>query len=504
MSILLAILAFTPIISSAIAILVFRKSALTSALIGIFIATILIILPTPFTMNWEGIQTVVTTALILTLSVALVIIPGLYFNGILSAQGIIDSLTVRVASLPLEKEQKALLLLLGVLPTIEALTGFGVSLFLGIPIFFRLFPPPYAYRLSLLGMNIMPWGTLALATIIGASLADTSIQALGTMTALTSTLIFPTIGVIAVFIMSPKAQLWQNGVTEIILGLVLSLSLYGFNRIGWVETAGITAGITTTVLGGSVLFWRKRVITSEPSPNDLPLFRVLLPYTLVLSLLTITRGIPPLASWLSQSWVISNNQVNLSPLSSPGMPLAVGIVLLMFLQPVSLEHQTIGKRAGMGIIALFGFIFLSQLMSESDMIATIATALREWEDQPYLLLATSPLLGMVSGFITGSNVSGNALLMSVQTEMGTVLGEPLLFSAVQNSATGYAVFTSLPIIVLTKLIAQDQISLKDHKTETIEQDLLRFGLKVAFWFYLALVLTAIILLNLPISLLISV
>ena len=66
----------------------------------------------------------------------------------------------------LKPENKALILLLGFLPAVESLTGFGVSLFLGVPIFLKLFPQKKALKLSVLGMNIMPWGTLALATII--------------------------------------------------------------------------------------------------------------------------------------------------------------------------------------------------------------------------------------------------------------------------------------------------------------------------------------------------
>jgi len=526
MSTLIAISAFSPILCCAIAILVFRKSAATSALIGILVAAIVIVFSSNFAINTVSMQTAGMTALILTLSAALVIIPGLYLNAVLQAQGVIDHLAVRVASLSIAREDKALLLLLGVLPAIEALTGFGVSLFLGVPIFFRLFAPPHAYRLSLLGMNIMPWGTLSLATIVGASLSGNSIPALGTMTALTSTLVFPSIGLMALIIIGQKAMLKQHGPIAIMLGITLSLSLYCFNRIGVTETAGIMAGITTTFFGFFILLMRRQsvqshrirlpkqeapVLTKAPvtvgQPNietkketgNLSLFRILLPYSLVLSLLAITRGIPPFYDWLSEIWIISSSQVKLSIFSSPGVPLVVSIILLIAFHPVQLDHQTIWKRVGMALLTLSGFIFLSRLMNESNMIAAIATALQKWESQEQILLVTSPLFGMFSGFITGSNVGGNALLMNVQAQIGAITEHQLLFSALQNSAAGHAVFTSLPIIVLVKTIAWDHVKVIDKKQETIEQDLLRFGFKIAFFIYVALVLTLVILQNIPIS-----
>lgn len=53
----------------------------------------------------------------------------------------------------LDNTHKALLLLIAFLLAIESLTGFGVSLFLSIPLFFSLFPDYKAYRLSIIGIT---------------------------------------------------------------------------------------------------------------------------------------------------------------------------------------------------------------------------------------------------------------------------------------------------------------------------------------------------------------
>jgi lactate permease len=100
----------------------------------------------------------------------------------------------------------------------------------------------------------------------------------------------------------------------------------------------------------------------------------------------------------------------------------------------------------------------------------------------YMLVA--PALGMLSGNITGSNVGGNALMMTLQQSIGASLDKGLLFAAVQNSSAGFAVFTSSAIVVLTMTIAKNF----ERNSVVSEHQLVSFGLKSAFFIYFALVL----------------
>ena len=173
-----AIIGITPVILSISIILFLKRNTVTGALGGIFFGLSVIAITNWFTLNSSQLLTAIFTSAILTISAAFVIVPGLYLNAILEGQGKIKKLSDTIKLFQLDNAHKALLLLIAFLPAIESLTGFGVSLFLSIPLFFSLFPDYKAYRLSIIGMNIMPWGTLALATIVGASLSQEPVNQL--------------------------------------------------------------------------------------------------------------------------------------------------------------------------------------------------------------------------------------------------------------------------------------------------------------------------------------
>jgi lactate permease len=492
MQIITPILAASPILLCGFAILALRRSAVVGAIAGILTAAGLSIKVSKFSIDLDGLCLMLGTTGILTLSAFVVIVPGLYLNAILRAQGVIGGLVTWIQSIRLDSEQKALLLLLGILPAVESLTGFGVSLFLGIPIFFRLFSPERACRLSLVSMNIMPWGTLALATVVGASLSGYSTVELGTATALTSFLIYPTVGVIALFILGGRFMLRQYALAAVFLGLGLSASLYCFNKIGFVETAGIFSGLAVSALGFimfRVFGQRSKTIREAVSDDTMPILHIFFPYVLLLSLLLLVRIIPGLHQWLADVWVLTSGRVKFSVLTSPGVALTAAGFFSFVFTPVKIDHIAVWNRSRTALSSLCCFIFFAQLMSESHMIATLADMLQQLKDHNGILMSLSALLGMVSGFITGSNLGGNALAIGMQQQIGSAINEGLLFSALQNSSAGAAVFMSLPIIILVMTIARDVVGEKKVLSKSAEYDLLRFGLCSGFFIYLALLIS---------------
>ena len=186
-------LSLSPLLICILIIFYFKKSAFFSALIGIIYSFLLIISYSKFNINQEIITNAFAISIIITLTVAFVIIPGLYFNEILNKQGILKNLVLSINNFPLDNEKKSLILILGILPALESFTGFGISLLLGIPIFFKLFSPMQAFQLSMLSLNTIPWGTLGISTIIGSKLTGYSTHDLGKMSSLVSFLIFPLI-----------------------------------------------------------------------------------------------------------------------------------------------------------------------------------------------------------------------------------------------------------------------------------------------------------------------
>ncbi|MER7010610.1 hypothetical protein ABT324_04170 [Saccharopolyspora sp. NPDC000359] len=372
--------------------------------------------------------------------------------------------------LPLPGPAKIALVVAGIAPTVEALTGFGVSLLVTVPVLLALAPPATALRQAMLGMNIMPWGTLGLATVIGAALASTDTAALGTATAVTSCLVFPLVTAWATLLAKPKRRVLAV-VVAVGAGGMLSIGLFALNSLGVVEAAGVLAGLLTTAI--LVLAAARRAGRLLPPPE------VLGAYGLVLGGIAVTRaatalGVPPLE--------LRAGDTSFALLSSPGLPLLAAALLLDRGRVHGADVRAAFTRVGRPLLALTGFVVLGRLMAGSGMIGELGSAV---EAAPELVaVLAAPALGMLSGFITGSNVGGNALMMPLQERLATSgVGE--WFAAVQNSAAGHAVFTSLPMIMLALAVAGDRAKLAEHT-------LLRFGLGVAAAIYVALAAVAVV------------
>lgn len=83
-----------------------------------------------YTLNLDSvISRDLPIVLILTFSVALVIIPGQILNSLLQASGTIKEIGARLETVKLSPVKMASVIVLGIAPMLESMTGFGVSLF---------------------------------------------------------------------------------------------------------------------------------------------------------------------------------------------------------------------------------------------------------------------------------------------------------------------------------------------------------------------------------------
>ncbi len=481
-----AFIGITPVILSISTILFLKRNTVTGASVGIISGLALITITNWFTLDSGKLFRAIFTSSILTISAALVIVPGLYLNAVLQGQGKIQSLSNMIQLFKLDNTHKALLLLIAFLPAIESLTGFGVSLFLSIPLFFSLFPDYKAYRLSIIGMNIMPWGTLALATIVGASLSQEPVNQLSATTALTSLFVFPTFGLIGAYIIDGIEGIKRNLLLALTMGLGLSIMLYVFSLLGLTELAGVLSGLTVGAISLTILnkHQKKSKTTNHQQIELSKLFKLLTPYLILLILILASRVIQPVSEFLSSIAILQTSRIKFAVLTSPGIFVGIVAAIWYFLEKVKISHLTIFKKSQTTCLSLFLFAFLAQLMQESGMLNAFSSFVSSISQEKAMYMFITPALGMLSGNITGSNVGGNALMMTLQQSIGASLDNGLLFAAVQNSAAGYAVFTSSAIIVLTMTIAKNF----ERNSIVSEHQLVSFGLKSAFSVYLALVL----------------
>jgi lactate permease len=403
-------------------------------------------------LSIDLVPVVVSTTAVLTLSVALVILPGQYLNGVLRARGVLAGLAELVGRLPLARERKALLLLFSVAPALESLTGFGVSLFLTVPILLRLYPAETACRLALIGMSSASWGAMALALLLGARLAGVDPTALGAASSLMSAAAFLFFALTATWIMDGRRGLVRHGGFAVALGLMLPAFLYGAHQLVPVEMVGILAGVGVALVGS--LFAGRIPDTTRPdgaraTRSQGSLFA---PYLLLFTLVTGARMILPLWSALAHALVLETRTVRLSPLTSPGVMMALTALLLQAHRRVAVPLTPVLVRAARPVTAILAFLLLTQTMRATGLITVLAAAVTSLGPAARALV---PLAGMVSGFITGSVAGGNALMMPLQAALGDAAGDPLRFAAMQNSAAGHAVFTAVPVLVLTLAIARD-------------------------------------------------
>ena len=90
----------------------------------------------------------------------------------------------------------ALLVVHGVTPFAESLTGFGIGVTIAIPLLVRLgWSPGRAVALGLLGLCAVPWGSMAPGMLVAATMADVSFHDLGVASAVLSAI--PFVGIVA-------------------------------------------------------------------------------------------------------------------------------------------------------------------------------------------------------------------------------------------------------------------------------------------------------------------
>ena len=444
--------------------LVLKRGAVVSSLLGSAAVLAVIWLDRRYALDFAAaLSTDLPVVLILTLSVALVIVPGQILNALLQASGTLAAIGARIESLRLSRVKMASILILGVAPMLESLTGFGVSLFFTVPVLVRLFSLKKALLLSLLSMNIMPWGTLALATSVGAQLSGAPLRELAVMSSWTSFAVFPALGLLIFVICREKnSRSTPDLLYPLLAGGVLSCCLVFYNAFATPELAGVCAGFTTAALAllaeilrrGPGLLAAPAAAGVGETRGTQPLWRLLAPYLALIALIGLSR-IAAVNGALQRLFSLESGGVQLFVFTSPGVFIFLTVLLMRAWSAAYRGHPGVFlggvMRAAYPVAGIMLFVVFAQLHRASGLFEDLAARLVALSASEITFAA--PLLGMLSGYATGSNVGGNALFMALQSDAGRHFEHALVFAALQNSASGHAVFLSLPIILLTLSIA---------------------------------------------------
>jgi lactate permease len=459
---MLALFHLSPVLLVTAMLVVLRRPPVHAAMAGTLLVMVLWLAGAADAWRPDSVLAAARDTAVLFASTAFVIVPGLAFVIFIERLGVNLALSQWVRSLGLGRGDQVVFIVLGLAPLLEAMTGFGVSLIATVPLLLSLFERRVALRIALTGMAIMPWGTLGLASVIGASLAHLDASALAATSALTSAPVFLGLSALALYLAGVREpREWR---TLGVFWLLFVAVLYSASRWFGPEVAGVAAGLVTAVAVLACGLWRLRSSDSERGSMQWP--RQAWPYLLLIAYIVGLKLLWSLTAW-QDSWIVQGSQVTWKPLASPGVALILVLIGLGF-HTRSAQRQT-GLRAALAarvkrpLLTIFFFLAMSQMMVKAGFLAGLMQLLAGLS--PTAATSLVAMLGALSGYMTGSNVGGNAIFMPAIALLPE--SSRLLLAAVQNSAAGHAALGSLSIVMLILGLA---------KTQAREEgELVRFG-----------------------------
>jgi lactate permease len=362
-----------------------------------------------------------------------VLFGGLLLYNLLSAGGAVDAVSGFLGRVEPDRVSLAAVVVVGVAPFFESVTGFGVAVVISAPILLAAgFTPMRAAVLATWGQCAVPWGALGVGTVIGAHLAGTDFGILSDSSALLSLPLFPVYGLAAVALADGWSGLRRRGAEAVVLGLVAGLGTLLTSVYLVPELSGAVGGLVAVAV---FLTRRRRRLAGVP-------LRALLPYAFLLALLAAANGIGVLRSVLE----------DLGPIfDGPGLPLLVSGVFAAVV--FGLDGDWIGAAARRTVAqwlptagAVLTFVLAGEVVAGSGAAGLLAGGAEALDG---LFPAVSPVLAALGGALTGSNAASNALFMPLQVEAARGLDLSTgLTAAVQNVAGSHASMLSPQRLVL--------------------------------------------------------
>ena len=330
-------------------------------------------------------------------------------------------------------------------PFAESATGFGIGMVVALAIILplRIAPLP-AFVLALLSQMLVPWGALAVGTMVGAHLSGLSPAELGWRSAV---LTLPLLGAWLVlfwrwsaragFPASPSER-WDDVAWIGAAGLLLIVA----NRLVGAEVAALAALGPVIVLR----FWRD----ARPTPSDwVAVAATTGHYVALVAILVLTRALPPVNQALGSALALRPfaDMPAWMPLLHPALwLLAIGAATALIAGRAHRLAAALGETWRQGrkaLVATVLFMVLAQLMDESAAARAVAHSLRDALGVGAAIVSVP--LAAVAGFFTGTNAASNGLLMPSQVALAAAVGLNLAWLAAIQNTIGSALTMLSPI-----------------------------------------------------------
>lgn len=326
----------------------------------------------------------------------------------------------------------AMLMTHGVVPFLETVTGFGVSVLIGLPLLLSFgFTPYRAALLTLLGLMIGPWGSMGPGTLIAAQAANSSLTDMGLVSGWMNLIPFIVSG-IATGIVAGNGYLKPDIARSRKLfwtaaGIGSGVLLWGFTMLANLLLGTPVAGAVATLMMAILwlLYIRRGRLTPGPGRSLVP-YLILLIGTIVGQIIYRTVELGALgevlaspALWSTTAALVAMTFLTMSTEDRATLPLASLIMWWQVAIPTAL------------------YVLLGVMMAGGGLAEKIAGSLAELGSF-YLFLM--PFVAGLSGYITASGTGANAMFGATQVAAAQGLGvSPLWAMGLQNSAAGWAI-----------------------------------------------------------------
>lgn len=367
--------------------------------------------------------------------VLMIIAGGLLLSEVLRQAGAQAALAQWISARAGTGTGAVLLVVHGVTPFAESVTGFGVGITIGIPLLaqFGLSAGRVA-AIGLLGLCAVPWGSMGPGTLIAARMSGLPFHDLGVASGVVSVVPFVVTGVVAARLAAPRGDRLRSMAMGAVSGLMLMVAVIAANAVFGTAPAGAVGALAVIVVH---LLRRPGLWPDALGRRALAGYAILLGGVLVMA--TLLRALGAYEDWHYAA--------------SPALWLFVAVLWFAHAQSRAQGHWRLPLRSAIRpalrpvaaawlhvapVTALF--ILLGVVMAETGMAAHLARAL---SGLGALYLPLAPFVGAMGGFVTGSNAGANAMFAATQAEIARALGVDLLwFMAIHNVAAAFLLMAS--------------------------------------------------------------
>ncbi|MBU4611384.1 L-lactate permease [Achromobacter sp. GG226] len=320
-----------------------------------------------------------------------------------------------------------LLVVHGVTPFAESVTGFGIGVTIGIPLLAHFgLPARHVVLLGLLGLCTVPWGSMGPGTLIAATMAGLPFQTLGVASGMVSLIPFVVTGALAAWFASAPGHRGVAVLQGVLSGVLLTITVTGANALVGTAPAGALGALAIILL---------HVMRTRAAAGAAPALgpagrRALASYALLLG------GVLAAGALVKAAALPTSARY----LASPALWLFIATAAFAAGWPARDSAQRAWRAWRQVGAVTAAFILLGVLMAVSGMAAFLAQVLAQ-AGTAYLGLA--PFVGALGGFITGSNAGANAMFAATQASIAQSLDVDVLwFMAVHNVAAAFLLMAS--------------------------------------------------------------